>query len=252
MCACAHACFNTVQAQGLNPASKLVTVVCTEDYYTGEKIAYEFARLRAEDPGRVAATTASMVAAFDSARSLCAFNGVRFDISFLQTSLGIPSSTSTQWVLKTTDILESCRLVHGHTFSLNLLCEANSIPVKISSGLHAIHMAEAREWEPLRAYCADDVSILCKLYRMRRLTNPRTKAVMDLAEWAHPLMYEQAEDAVDVEAELADAQAEREFACARPSGYVHYMTTEAENDHLFDSGDVTARATSPAPPGARE
>ena len=47
-------------------------------------------------------------------------------------------------------------------------------------------------------------------------------------------------------------QAERELAGARPSGYVHYMTTEAENDHLFDSGDVTDRATSPAPPGARE
>jgi len=227
-------------------------VVCTEDYYTGEKIAYEFARLRAEDPGRLAATTASMVAAFDSARSLCAFNGVRFDISFLQTSLGIPAGTTTQWVLKTTDILESCRLLHGHTFSLNLLCEANSIPVKISSGLHAIHMAAAREWEPLRAYCADDVSILCKLYRMRRLTNPRTKALMDLADWAHPRMYAQEDEADDAEAELADAQAEREFTGARPSGYVHYMVTEAETDHLFqDSEDVTARATSPAPPGAR-
>jgi len=202
---------------------------------------------------------------FDSARSLCAFNGVRFDISFLQTSLGIPSGTTTQWVLKTTDILESYLLVHGHTFSLNLLCEANSISVKISSGLHAIHMAEAREWEPLRAYCADDVSILCKLYRLRRLTNPRTKAVMDLADWAHPRMYVQANEASDAEAELADAQAEladaqaeladaqaeREFACAHPPGYVHYMTTEAETDHLVGSGDVTARATSPAPPGAR-
>ena len=228
--------------QGLDPALKLVTVVCTEDFYTGEKVAYEFARLRAEDPGRIAATTAAMVAAFDSARSLCAFNGVRFDIPFLQASLGIPSHTATQWVLKTTDILECCRLLHDHTFSLNLLCEANSIPVKISSGLHPIHMAAAREWGPLRAYCADDVAILCTLYRMRHLTNPRTKAVMDLAEWAHLLMYAQ-----DTEDELADAEAERAVPGARPPGYVHYMTTEAETDHLFDLDDVTARATSPVP-----
>jgi len=75
--------------QGLDPALKLVTVMCTEDFYTGEKIAYEFAWLRAEDPGRIAATTAVMVAAFDGARSLCAFNGVRFDIPFLQASLGV-------------------------------------------------------------------------------------------------------------------------------------------------------------------
>ena len=96
MCACAHTFSNTVQAQGLNPGSKLVTVVCTEDYYTGEKITYEYARLHAEESGRVAASTASMVAVFDSAHSLCAFNGVQLNISFLQTSLGIPSGTSTQ------------------------------------------------------------------------------------------------------------------------------------------------------------
>ena len=58
------------------------------------------------------------------------------------------------------------------TFLLNMLCGANGVQLKSSNGLEAVHTAQRREWQRLREYCADDVQILCDLYRRRRLVEP--------------------------------------------------------------------------------
>jgi hypothetical protein len=50
---------------------------------------------------------------FDAATSLCAYNGVRFDLPFMQNDLHIPTKRITEWVLKTSDILEQLRLSEG-------------------------------------------------------------------------------------------------------------------------------------------
>ena len=79
-----------------------------------------------------------------AAESLCAFNGVRFDIPFLHAALKL-SETTAAWLLKTTDMLEAARLgLFGpaHTFGLNLLCQHNQVPVKSGSGLQAIKFAQ--------------------------------------------------------------------------------------------------------------
>ena len=178
-----------IETTGLDPAKCVVTVVCTQDYATGERRSYEFARTRDENPEDHAELVGALAAALDAAPALCAFNGVRFDLPFLETAFGLPAAQVVGWVLKTSDILEQCRLLHGCTFSLNMLCEANGVQVKSSSGLEAVHMAQRREWQRLREYCADDVQILCDLYRRRRLVNPRTRAVLELAEVAPPGLY---------------------------------------------------------------
>jgi hypothetical protein len=178
-----------IETTGLDPAKCVVTVVCTEDYLTGEQRAYEFARVRDETPEDVAELCEAMARQLDAATSLCAFNGVRFDIPFLEQALGIPPSRALAWTLKTSDILEQSRLLHSCTFSLNMLCAANGVQVKSSSGLQAVHMAQRREWQRLREYCADDVRILCDLYRKRTLVNPRTQATLNLADMAHPALY---------------------------------------------------------------
>jgi len=178
-----------IETQGLDARRHAVTVVSTEDFRTGARRNYEFARVRKQDPAGLPALLDEMVQQLEEAPSLCAFNGVRFDLPFLQTAFRIDAGTVTRWVLKTTDILECSRLVHGKTFSLNLLCETNGMPVKISSGLEAVRMAEQERWEQLREYCADDVSILCKLYALRHLRHPRLPLVVDLCEWAHPALY---------------------------------------------------------------
>lgn len=193
-----------IETTGLDPAKCTVTVVCTQDYHTGQKCVYEFARTRDENPEDHAELVCALTAALDAAPALCAFNGVRFDLPFLATAFGLPAEQVVGWVLKTSDILEQCRLLHGCTFSLNMLCEANGVQVKSSSGLEAVHMAQRREWQRLREYCADDVQILCDLYRRRRLVNPRTRAVLELAEVAPPGLYA-AMDAAQTASSKTDA-----------------------------------------------
>ena len=178
-----------IETTGLQPDKCLVTVVCTQDYFTGERRVYEFARVRDESPEDTDELLQTLVQQFDAATSLCAFNGVRFDIPFLQTAYNIGNERVLAWMLKTSDILEQCRLLHNCTFSLNMLCSANGVQVKSSSGLEAVYMAQRREWQRLRDYCADDVQILCDLYRMRTLINPRTKAMLHLSQIAHPALY---------------------------------------------------------------
>lgn len=187
-----------IETTGLDREHCLVTVVCTEDFRTGERCAYEFGRVSVEgDCGRERARlVAALVAAFDSAESLCAFNGVRFDIPFLHKALRLPEATVAGWLLKTTDILEACRLeVFGprHTFSLNLLCEHNNVQIKTSSGCEAVRMATDGRWQQLREYCADDVRILCDLYRLRKLRNPRGFQTIDLQRISHAVVYSAAD-----------------------------------------------------------
>jgi hypothetical protein len=181
-----------IETTGLDPASSVVTVVCTEDFHTGERRAYEFGRVRMCEPQNEELLRSELIQAFDEAESLCAFNGVRFDIPFLHTTLKLSDDTTTSWLFKTTDILEAARLgIFGptHTFGLNLLCQHNNVSVKSGSGLQAIQFAREQKWEELKSYCADDVRILCDLYRRRLLNNPRFHHVIDLSTIAHASTY---------------------------------------------------------------
>jgi hypothetical protein len=181
-----------IETTGLDPAHSVVTVVCTQDYHTGERRAYEFGRVRACEPQGEALLRDELIQAFDAADSLCAFNGVRFDIPFLHAALGLAPETTAAWLFKTTDILEAARLgLFGpaHTFGLNLLCQHNQVAVKSGSGLQAIKFAQEGRWDALLSYCADDVRILCDLYRRRLLNNPRFHRVIDLRAIAHARTY---------------------------------------------------------------
>ena len=181
-----------IETTGLDPASSVVTVVCTEDFHTGERRAYEFGRVRACEPQNEALLRSELIQAFNEAESLCAFNGVRFDIPFLHTALKLSAKTTTAWLFKTTDILEAARLgLFGptHTFGLNLLCQHNNVSVKSGSGLQAIQFAQEHKWDELKCYCADDVRILCDLYSRRLLNNPRFHNVIDLSTIAHASTY---------------------------------------------------------------
>lgn len=169
-----------IETTGLDANRNRVTVVCTQDFCTGKRVAYEFARCDGvEDHEQL---VKEMVSAFDAASSLCAFNGIRFDIPFLKTAFSLDAEKVQAWVFKTSDILEFSRLIFSSTFSLDLLCKHNNIKTKSASGLEAVRMAANAEWDRLRDYCADDVRILCDLYQRRMLVHPRTLATFDLAD----------------------------------------------------------------------
>lgn len=179
-------CFD-IETTGLDPDRCKVTVVCTEDFVSGVTRAYEFAQY----PEKFDCLREDLIAALEESPSLCAFNGIRFDIPFLAKYLKISNYQQMKWMTKTSDILEQSRLRFKKTFSLNLLCETNNIPIKISDGKEAIKMAENKEWSKLRSYCAKDVSILCDIYRKQKITHPRTNKMIDLKEWSRDKLYDE-------------------------------------------------------------
>lgn len=179
-------CFD-IETTGLDANHCKVTVICTEDFVSGVCKTYEFARY----PERINELTAQIIEDFEACASLCAFNGVRFDIPFMVKSLKIDRVYEARWIAKTSDILEQSRLLYKKTFGLNLLCETNGIPVKISDGKEAIRMAQNGDWDRLNEYCAQDVAILCDLYRKREILHPRTKDSIDLKRWSRDMLYEE-------------------------------------------------------------
>lgn len=179
-------CFD-IETTGLDPHKNKVTVICVEDFITGFRRSFEFARYP-DDSDKL---TLEIVRLFEEAKSLCAFNGVRFDIPFMIKSLKIDEKYKCKWIAKTSDILEQSRLRFKTTFSLNLLCQTNDIPIKISDGREAIRMAQDQRWSQLNEYCAKDVSILCDIYRKQFIIHPRSKLKYDLKYWVRDGLYEE-------------------------------------------------------------
>ena len=178
-----------IETTGLSPAHAVVTCVCAEDFRSGKRYSFEYARIKKQSPEQLADMNTALVCLFEEASSLCAFNGIRFDLPFMETALGIDPETIKRWKKKTSDILEKCREEYKHTFKLDLLCQCNDIVTKSSSGLQAIQWAKEGKWEDLRSYCEFDVHILCELYRKRHLINPRNQKIMDLRNWSHADVY---------------------------------------------------------------
>ena len=162
-----------IETTGLDACFNEVTVICTEDLHSGETNTYNFGRLGIDEDAQRTALVHTVVCAFDRAAHLCAYNGVRFDLPFMQRALQISSETVTAWVLKTVDLLEYLRLSGLPTTSLDAICAANDIATKTSSGLQAVRMALEGNWVDLEAYCAHDVRMLCALYRQTSLVHPK-------------------------------------------------------------------------------
>ena len=158
-----------IESTGLNKTDK-VTVICTEEFETGKKRVYNFCKATSNADRQLLIDT--LTSEFDAATSLCAYNGIRFDLPFMQNDLRIPAKKITEWVLKTSDILEQLRLRESTVCKLDHLCEINNLATKSSDGCAAVRMAREGQWEELEKYCANDVHILCELYRKRILKHP--------------------------------------------------------------------------------
>ena len=80
-----------IETTGLDRERCEVTVVCTEDFQTGERSAFEFGRVAAGEACGLERQklTLELVKAFDAAESLCAFKGVRFDVPFLYKAFAV-------------------------------------------------------------------------------------------------------------------------------------------------------------------
>lgn len=162
-----------IETMGLNPALHAITAACLYGAMDGPRPGQRILRSAAdpgdhvvrtfvfknEDPEADLALREEFMAHLDSARSLCAFNGVRFDIPFIQAAWGVPAERVRAWAVKTFDVYEACKLGLNATFSLDRLLAANSLESKTGSGLHAIQMARDGQWEALGDYCMQDTRL---------------------------------------------------------------------------------------------
>ena len=171
-------CFD-IETTGLDALRDEVTMICLQDLVTGERTSYNFGLLSMQDVPSTALVE-QVVQQFESADYLCAFNGIRFDLPFMQQALEIHADVITRWVLKTVDPLEFLRLSGHRTSSLDKICTHNSIPSKSSTGQRAVEMARDGLWDELEEYCQQDVDILCVLVKRRTFQHPAEDTLIDL------------------------------------------------------------------------
>ena len=159
-----------IETTGLDPGTHRITAACLYGAMDGPRPGQRIIR-EAHEPGPHVVRTyvftdeapeadlalrEEFMSHLDSARSLCAFNGIRFDIPFLQRAWDVPHERVESWIVKTFDVFEVCKLALGSTFSLDRLLAANSLESKSGSGLHAIHLAKTGRWKELGEYCMQD------------------------------------------------------------------------------------------------
>ena len=174
-------CFD-IETTGLDAKRDEVTMICTEDLVTAERKSYKFGEAMGDDVSAVKALVSQVIKDFDEADGLCAFNGIRFDLPFMQQALEIHDDVITRWVLKTVDPLEYLRLSGHCTSSLDKICIHNNIVSKSSTGLRAIQMAHDGLWAELEEYCQQDVSILCVLLKQGTFKHPTQGTLIDLTD----------------------------------------------------------------------
>lgn len=173
-------CFD-IETTGLDALRDEVTMICSQDLTTGRRTSYNFGLPSSQDQS-VDALIQELIKDFDEADCLCAFNGIRFDLPFMQQALHLHVDVITRWVLKTVDPLEFLRLSGHCTTSLDKICIHNNIVSKSSTGLQAIKMAHEGLWEDLEEYCQQDVSILCVLLKQRTFKHPAQDTLIDLQD----------------------------------------------------------------------
>ena len=175
---------------GINKQKDLITVVSLYDPVAGIAKVLRFVDLNEE--GDVVynddfnATVSELINYMDNADHLVSFNGVGFDLPFIQLQFKIPNEKIQAWAIKNYDILEICRKGFSRTFNLNSCLALNGVgDGKTGSGLEAVHQAQRGDWDALASYCLDDsrltyelsmrpVIYCCESYQWRKAHGERT------------------------------------------------------------------------------
>ena len=118
---------------------------------------------------------APLLALFDDAAVIVAYNGLGFDFPLLRKHYGYGAAADERHAahrLKCHDPMLRLSQIVNQMPKLNALLLANGLPTKLSDGLEAIDMWHAQERERLHAYCAEDVRLLAALTLLPTLRVP--------------------------------------------------------------------------------
>jgi hypothetical protein len=167
-----------LETTGLDPRGDLITCAAVCDPERGTEGVFFFARL--DESGRLVPSlerAEEFMRLLDEADRLCAFNGARFDLPFIQHQLGASAGRVRGWRLKLHDVFEACKLALGITFPLRALLELNGLPGKTGSGTEAMQLARDGEWERLGEYCLNDTRVTHRVSSLDHICLPKTHGV---------------------------------------------------------------------------
>ena len=164
-----------LETSGLDPRKDLITCAAACDPEGNIQRVFFLARL--DESGKLVPMldgAEAFMAMLDAADRLCAFNGARFDLPFLQHQLGASPARVRAWRQKLHDVFEGCKLGLGVTFPLRDLLELNGLPGKTGSGADAVRLARAGDWTQLGEYCLNDTRVTHQVSSLDRILLPRT------------------------------------------------------------------------------
>ena len=176
-----------LETTGLDPEVDRITCACV---YAGDGAGRVYFFGGDGRPGEADDTPEAFFALLDAASRLCAFNGARFDIPFLQIRYGLSDARVGAWVLKLCDLYEACRLAFDSGFSLNALLAANGMESKTGTGGDAVQLARDGRWDELAAYCLQDAAKTHVVSSLGRVLLPTRR--MGNVAWARGPGFERA------------------------------------------------------------
>ena len=176
-----------IETRGLNPIVKPITAAAV---YDGCGLSKVFL-FKGEDRVTDLALREEFLSILDAAPRLCSFNGIRFDIPYIIKDWGLDPARAHDWVWKTVDVFEACKLGLQQTFKLAQLLAVNNMESKTGSGAEAVVLAEEGRWEELGAYCLQDTRLTYLVTAQMGVILPlhtpaRQRVVMDRT---HPSMF---------------------------------------------------------------
>ncbi len=153
-----------IETLGLNPEAHAVTCVCAYD---------PDARIERTFLCPTPETIEEFFCLLDSADRICAFNGARFDLPFLQRRFGVDLERVGRWRRKLHDPFEACKLALDRTFPLKDLLSLNGVPGKTGSGADAITLAKQGNLQAVGEYCMNDTVRTHQAASLDRIRLPR-------------------------------------------------------------------------------
>jgi hypothetical protein len=144
-----------IETEGFDPLKERITAAAV---YNGNGLCKEFV-FKGEDQATDLILRDEFLSILDAAPRLCAFNGVRFDIPYIIKNWRLDPAKAHDWVRKTVDVFEACKLGLQQTFKLSQLLAINGMESKTGSGAEAVVLARNKEWDKLGAYCLQDTRL---------------------------------------------------------------------------------------------
>jgi hypothetical protein len=167
-----------VETIGLDNKVDLITVAAIYDGDTDVNLVFRFVENDPTKKGKVKYMEGvgdiieEFLSRLDAADALCAFNGIGFDLPFIQQQFKVSNERIESYILKTFDIYEYSRRVLGRTFGLNLVLELNDFEVKSGNGMQAVIYAQEGKFNALESYCADDSRLTWEISQKKKILIP--------------------------------------------------------------------------------